>query len=208
VSAVTVPFAAVWAQPAESGSAAQGMATLEAFLDGVQSLTADFKQELWTADQKLLQTETGSLSLKRPNRFRWTYVDPTELVVAADGTRLWIYDIELAQITVAPFDDTIGASPAMLLSGDRNVREEFEVVETTTADGLNWVKLAPIAGGSDFGSVRIGFSGTAPRRLELVDGLGQVTRIELDNLDVNPDLADQLFELDVPAGVDVIGGEG
>jgi len=203
-----VPFAAAWAQPAESGSAVQGMATLEAFLDGVQSLTADFKQELWTADQKLLQTETGSLSLKRPNRFRWTYVDPTELVVAADGTRLWIYDIELAQITVAPFDDTIGASPAMLLSGDRNVREEFEVVETTTADGLNWVKLAPLAGGSDFGSVLIGFSGTAPRRLELVDGLGQVTRIELDNLDVNPELADQLFELDVPAGVDVIGGEG
>ncbi len=54
----------------------------------------------------------------------------------------------------------------------------------------------------------IGFSGTAPRRLELVDGLGQVTRIELDNLDVNPELADTLFELDVPAGVDVIGGEG
>ena len=208
MSAVAVPCAAAWAQPAESGSAAQGMATLEAFLDGVQSLTADFKQELWTADQKLLQTETGSLSLKRPNRFRWTYVDPTELVVAADGTRLWIYDIELAQVTVAPFDDTIGASPAMLLSGDRNVREEFEVVETTTADGLDWVKLAPLAGGSDFGSVLIGFSGTAPRRLELVDGLGQVTRIELDNLDVNPELADQLFELDVPAGVDVIGGEG
>jgi outer membrane lipoprotein carrier protein len=198
---------AAWAQPAESG-AAQGMATLEAFLDGVQSLTADFKQELWTADQKLLQTETGSLSLKRPNRFRWTYVDPTELVVAADGTRLWIYDIELAQVTVAPFDDTIGASPAMLLSGDRNVREEFEVVETTTADGLNWVKLAPLAGGSEFGSVLIGFNGTAPRRLELVDGLGQITRIELDNLDVNPELADQLFELEVPAGVDVIGGEG
>ena len=153
MSAVAAQCAAASAQPAESGSAEQGMATLEAFLDGVQSLTADFKQELWTADQKLLQTETGSLSLKRPNRFRWTYVDPTELVVVADGTRLWIYDIELAQVTVAPFDDTIGASPAMLLSGDRNVREEFEVVDTYPADGLDWVKLAPLAGGSDFGSV-------------------------------------------------------
>ena len=208
MSAVAAQCAAARAQPAESGNAAQGFATLEAFLDGVQSLTADFKQELWTADQKLLQTETGSLSLKRPNRFRWTYVDPTELVVAADGTRLWIYDVELAQVTVAPFDDTIGASPALLLSGDRNVREEFEVVDTYPADGLDWVKLAPLAGGSDFGSVLIGFSGTAPRRLELVDGLGQVTRIELDNLDVNPELADTLFELEVPAGVDVIGGEG
>jgi outer membrane lipoprotein carrier protein len=184
------------------------MATLEAFLDDVQSLTADFKQELWTADQRLLQTETGSLSLKRPNRFRWTYVDPTELVVVANGTRLWIYDIELAQVTVAPFDNSVGASPAMLLSGDRNVRDEFEVVQTYVAEGLDWVKLVPRVGGSDFASVLIGFSATVPRRLELVDGLNQVTRIELDGLDVNPDLADDLFELDVPAGVDVIGGEG
>jgi chaperone LolA len=193
------------AQPAESGDAAKGIATLEAFLDGVRSLTADFKQELWSADQRLLQTETGSLSLKRPNRFLWTYVDPTELVVAADGTRLWIYDVDLAQVTVAPFDDAVGASPAVLLSGDRNVREEFEVVQNYPLDGLDWVKLAPRAAGSDFSSVLIGFSGTAPRRLELVDGLGQVTRIELDNLRLNPDLADEIFELDVPAGVDVIG---
>jgi chaperone LolA len=195
-------------EPAEKGSVAQGLATLEGFLDGVRSLEADFKQELFTADRQLLQTETGSLALKRPNRFRWTYVDPTELVVAADGKRLWIYDVELAQVTVAPFDDTVGASPALLLSGDRNVREEFEVVDTYVAEGLDWVKLAPRAGGSDFASVLIGFSGTAPRRLELVDGLNQVTRIELDNLDVNPELADDVFELDVPAGVDVIGGEG
>lgn len=205
MSVVAVPSVAA-AQPADS-SAAKGYATLEAFLDGVRSLTADFKQELWTADQRLLQTDTGSLSLKRPNRFRWTYVEPTELVVAADGMRLWIYDAELAQVTVAPFDDTVGASPAMLLSGDRNVREEFEVVQTYAAEGLDWVELAPRAGGADFTSVLIGFSGTAPRRLELVDGLNQVTRIELDNLDLNPDLADDLFELDVPDGVDVIGGE-
>jgi outer membrane lipoprotein carrier protein len=196
------------AQAPETRSVEQGLATLEAFLDQVQSLTADFTQELWNADQQLLQTETGSLSLKRPNRFRWTYVDPTELVVAADGTQLWIYDVELAQVTVAPFDDSVGASPAMLLSGGRNVREDFEVVQTYAADGLDWVKLVPRAGGSDFTSVLIGFSGATPRRLELVDGLNQVTRIELDKLDVNPALPDDLFELDVPAGVDVIGGEG
>jgi outer membrane lipoprotein carrier protein len=191
------------AQPARDVAPA-GLATLEAFLDGVQSLTADFKQELWTADQELLQTETGSLSLKRPNRFRWTYVEPTELIVVADGSQLWIYDVELAQVTVAPFD-SVGASPAMLLSGDRNVRDQFEVVQTTQADGLDWVKLEPLAAGSDFTSVLIGFSGTAPRRIEFVDGLNQVTRIELDNFDVNPELADDVFELKVPEGVNVLG---
>jgi len=190
------------AQPA--GDAQAGLATLEAFLDGVQSLTADFKQQIWSADQQLQQTETGTLSLKRPNRFRWTYVEPTQLIVVADGSQLSIYDVELEQVTVAPFD-SVGASPAMLLSGDRNVREQFEVVDTYPADGLSWVKLQPLGGGSDFTSILIGFDGTAPRRLELVDGLNGVTRIELDNLDVNPELADDVFKLEVPAGVNVLG---
>jgi chaperone LolA len=194
---------------ASAQSPHDGMATLEAFLDGVQSLEANFKQQLWTADQRLLQTDIGSLSLKRPNRFRWTYDDPADddpatLVVAADGMRLWIYDVELEEVTVTPFDDTIGTSPAMLLSGDRNVREAFDVVDAYAADGLDWIKLEP-TGSSDFSSVLIGFRGTEPRRLELVDGLGQVTRIELDNLVVNAEIADDVFELDVPAGVNIIG---
>jgi len=184
---------------------AGGIATLEAFLNGVHTLTADFKQEIWNAEE-LQQTDTGSLSMKRPNRFRWTSHQPTELTIVADGERLWIYDVELAQVTVTPFDDTIGSSPAMLLSGGRDVREEFEVVQAYPADGLDWVELEP-KGSSDFSSVSIGFSGTEPRRLELVDGLGQVTRIELDNLVVNPEIGDDVFELEVPAGVDV-NGEG
>jgi outer membrane lipoprotein carrier protein len=194
------------AQTASAQPAADGFATLEAFLDGVQSLTADFKQELWSTDQELMQTDTGTLSMRRPNRFRWVYEAPAELTIVADGERLWIYDVELAQVTITPFDDTVGASPAMLLSGDRNVRETFDVVDQFALEGLDWIKLEP-KGSSDFSSVSIGFSGKEPRRLALVDGLGGVTRIELDNVVVNPEIADDVFELVVPAGVDV-SGEG
>lgn len=192
---------------ASAQPATDGFATLDAFLDGVQSLTADFKQELWSVDRELVQTDTGTLALKRPNRFRWVYEAPAELTIVADGAQLWIYDAELAQVTVTPFDDTVGASPAMLLSGDRNVREEFEVVDRYPLDGLDWITLEPI-GSSDFSSVSIGFNGKEPRRLELVDGRGEVTRIELDNVVVNPEIADSVFELEVPEGVHVSGGEG
>jgi outer membrane lipoprotein carrier protein len=192
------------AHGAAAQSAPDGIARLEAFLDGVHSLTADFKQELWTDNGRLQQTDTGSLSLKRPNRFRWTYAAPSELVIVADGEKLRIYDVELKEVTVTPFDDTVGASPAVLLSGDRNVREDFEVVQAYTLDALDWVKLEP-RGASDFSSIAIGFNGNEPRRLELVDGLGQITRIQLDNLVVNPDIADDVFKLDVPPGVDVSG---
>jgi outer membrane lipoprotein carrier protein len=183
------------------------LATLEAFLDGVQSMTADFKQEIWNADQELQQTDTGTLALKRPNHFRWIYEAPAELTIVADGTQLKIYDVELAEVTVAPFDDTVGSSPAMLLSGDGSVRDQFEVVQARRLDGLDWIELEPKAS-SDFSSVSIGFNGKEPRRLELVDGLGQVTRIELENIELNPAIADEVFELDVPEGVNVVGGEG
>ena len=192
---------------AAAQSAAEGIAKLEAFLESVHSLTADFEQELWTAERELLQTDTGSLSLKRPNRFRWSYEEPTELTIVADGAQLWIYDVELAQVTVTPFDDNLAASPAMLLSGDRAVRDDYEVVDSYPLDGLDWIKLEPKRT-SDFSAVSIGFNGTEPRRLELVDGLGQVTRIELDNLLLNPEISDEVFELAVPAGVDVVGDEG
>ena len=192
------------AHGASAQSAPDGIARLDAFLNGVHSLTAAFKQELWTDSGRLQQTDTGSLSLKRPNRFRWTYAAPSELVIVADGEKLRIYDVELKEVTVTPFDDTVGASPAVLLSGDRNVREDFEVVQSYTLDALDWVKLEP-RGASDFSSIAIGFSGNEPRRLELVDGLGQITRIQLDNLVVNPDISDDVFKLDVPPGVDVNG---
>jgi outer membrane lipoprotein carrier protein len=194
------------AAQSERAAAPSGFTALEAFLDGVQSLTADFKQEVWSAEQELLRSDRGSLELKRPNRFRWTYLEPTKLIVVADGSRLSIYDVDLKQVTVAPFDESVGASPATLLSGDRNVREQFEVVATYQAEGLDWVKLEPLAS-SDFTSVLIGFKGAAPQRLELVDGLNEVTRVELDNLEINPQLGDEVFELDLPADVDVIGGD-
>lgn len=196
------------AQPRETSDTDRGFATLEAFLDGVRSLTADFTQELYSADQRLLETETGTFSLERPNRFRWSYVEPTELLVVADGAKLWMYDVDLAQVTVAPLDETVASSPAMLLSGDRGIRDTFDVVRTYELDGLEWVKLAPKAEGSDFASVLIGFQGNAPQRLELVDGLNQVTRIVFANIVVNPELADAVFEFSPPAGVDVIGSEG
>ncbi|HVS23222.1 MAG TPA: outer membrane lipoprotein chaperone LolA [Gammaproteobacteria bacterium] len=192
------------AQPAHGDASA----TLDAFLSGVHSLTADFKQEIYAADERLLETDTGTLSLARPNLFRWSQAEPSELVVVADGKKLWTYDVELAQVTVAPLDDTVSSSPAMLLSGDRGVRDGFDVVETFSRDGLDWVRLAPKAGAADFSSVLIGFEGKSPRRLELVDGVNHITRIALANVVVNPELAAAVFEFKPPAGVHVLGGKG
>jgi len=196
-------------QTAEAGAEHEGGAeALDAFLDEVTVLQADFVQETRSADGSLLETSSGTLSLRRPSRFRWHESQPYELLVVADGENLWIYDVELEQATVAPLDENVASSPAMLLSGDRAVRDGFSVVDRFTRDGLEWVQLVPKLEGTDFRLVVIGFEGTSPRRLELVNSLNQITLIELSNVAVNPELDDEVFEFDPPRGVDVIGTPG
>jgi chaperone LolA len=208
-AAQSSPSAEAESAEADSGGSKRSTAApaLDAFLDQVQTLTANFMQEIRGADGAVIETASGSVALSRPNRFRWIYEQPFEQQIIADGRDLWIYDVELEQVTRAPLDDTVASSPAMLLSGDKAVREGFDVVESFERDGLSWVRLAPHLPGTDFQSVLIGFDGTAPRRLELEDTLSQVTRIDLTDVVLNAKLRDRLFEFKPPRGVDVIGGD-
>lgn len=207
--ALFIPFAAsVSAQQAAASSGSPGTAALEHFLSDVETLEADFRQELWSADNKLLENASGTFALHRPNQFLWDYRQPDEQRIVADGKRLWMYDVGLAQATVSPLDETAAGSPAMLLSGDQAVRDSFDVEDSYESDGLSWVKLRPKLSGTDFSSVLIGFADGVPQRLELVDGLDQTTRIEFSNVVVNHKLDEDLFRFKVPRGVDVIGGDG
>ncbi|HEX5419574.1 MAG TPA: outer membrane lipoprotein chaperone LolA [Gammaproteobacteria bacterium] len=214
LAVILLSAAAAYAQPGQGGESSgpakasasgPGADDLRAFLAQVETLTADFKQQVHAPDGHVLKTASGSMALSRPDRFRWVYDKPYRQLVIADGRYLWVYDIELEQATRAPLDETSPSSPAMLLSGDQAVREGFDVVESFERDGLDWVRLEPKLASADFRSVLIGFQGSSPRRLKLEDSLNQLTDIELDRVVVNPKLKDKLFEFKPPRGVDVIG---
>jgi len=196
-------FALVAAHPVSAQENQGGSALLDRFLDEVETLTADFEQTVTTPND--IETQTGQLALERPSRFRWHYEEPFEQLIVADGKNIWMLDVELEQATVTPLDDTIASTPAMLLSGDRAVREGFTVVEEFEADGLSWLRLEPEIEGTDFDSVLLGFDELAPRRLEFVNGLGHVTAITLSDVELNAELDDDLFRFDRPRGVDVLG---
>jgi outer membrane lipoprotein carrier protein len=193
------------AQSSSDQPAPPGGKLLDDFVDGVHSLSADFRQDLWSADGTLIEESSGHFALKRPNRFLWNYEKPIQQEVVCDGKHLWMYDVELAQVTVTALDEPSASTPAMLLSGDKSVRDEFEIVGSSRTEGLDWVQVKPKLQGTDFRSIRIGFRDGDLARLELVDGLDQTTRIEFSNLVRNPSLEDSMFEFTVPAGVDVIG---
>lgn len=186
-------------------SASPGTDALDDFLDNVQTLNAQFSQEIWTAEQELLESAVGTMALARPDRFYWHYETPVETIVVADGEALWMYDVELEQVSVTPLDEIAAANPALLLSGGEDLRERFEVERSYRMDDQDWVELVPKAAGGDFSSVLIAFRDGLPRQLELVDGLDQTTRIVFEDVEVNVAVDESLFEFEPPPGADVIG---
>ena len=198
--------AAEAAEAAETAEAdGNGAGVLDRFIEETRTLQADFSQELLDGEGNLVEAASGTFSLKRPNRFLWSYAEPFEQQVVADAENLWIHDVELAQVTVSPLEGAIASSPAMLLSGDGRVRDGFEFVESSRDGEIVWISLAPREQGVDFRSVQLGFDAGELFALVLVDALGQVTSIVFQNVAVNGDIEDEFFQFEPPAGADVIG---
>lgn len=185
-----------------------GAERLAEFLRTVTTLQADFTQTVADNEGFVLQEAAGTLVVHRPGRFRWDYAMPAAQVVVADGERVWMYDPDLAQVTVRPMDATLASTPAMLLSGDGVLDDEIRLQELGETDGIVWVGVSPNANDAEFESARIGFRGTLPAVIELVDPFGQRTRIEFNRMRVDEPVDATLFLFDPPPGVDVIGADG
>ena len=104
-----------------------------------------------------------------------------------------------------PIDETLTGTPAMLLSGQGSLDDNFRIVETYQRDGLGWVALEPLETSPEFESLRIGLDGASIACIEVVDSLGQLSRLEFSDFLRDPPLDDTLFRFEPPAGVDVIG---
>lgn len=178
------------------------------FLTTVHSLTADFTQVVTDPSLRKMKQSEGTLAIKRPNRFRWDYAAPNQEIIVADGKRVWLYDVELQQVTVKPLDGTLAASPAVLLSGSNDVGRNFTVQDIGVKDGVEWVRLTPKVKDTDFDDVRLGFRDGTVAVMELKDALGNLTRITFTHVVRNPALSDDRFHFTLPPGADVIGDTG
>ncbi|MHB1238458.1 MAG: outer membrane lipoprotein chaperone LolA, partial [Gallionella sp.] len=89
---------------------------LKTFIATTHSAQADFTQEVLDQDGKRIQSASGTMQFVRPGKFRWTYRKPYEQLIVGDGTKFWLYDADLNQVTVRKLDAALGSSPAALLS--------------------------------------------------------------------------------------------
>lgn len=178
--------------------------SLRRFFNQVQSYTARFQQVVFDEAQKPIQESTGRLWLQRPNKFRWNYDKPRQQIVG-DGERVWVYDEELAQISVRSMATGLADTPAMLLTGKGRLEDSFAIKNQTVEADIAWVELIPKRKDSGFERLRIGFEQGKIRVIEMLDGLGHTTRYTLRNGEENVPIESARFAFIPPKGVDVVG---
>jgi outer membrane lipoprotein carrier protein len=191
--------------------AADAPNALDRFLDGLHSLRMHFSESRTDAHGREVDHASGELLVLRPNRLRWdtrpasgAASEQGQLLVT-DGRNSWFYDRDLQQVTVKPIDAALSATPAMLLSGDQDVRQNFSVASSGTHDGLAWVRVQPHGNDADFREAQLGFAGNELKRMILKDKLGQTTALSFDRAERNAPVSPDEVTFTPPSGVDVIG---
>lgn len=186
--------------------AGEGRVLLDRFLTETQTMSANFKQTLRASDGKLMQESAGVFYLQRPGKFRWNYTQPYPQEIVSDGEQVWVYDVDLEQVTVQRQGAGQNNTPMALLQNKQKLEDAFEIQERGTESGLHRIELLNKKDDVDFDRIVLGLDAQGLRFLRLHDQFEQTTDIFFTELQSNPELDAGIFQFTPPEGVDVFGG--
>jgi len=184
---------------------ADSLQQLREFLTQTSSARGDFSQTSSKGPTaRAGQASGGYFEFSRPGRFRWVTTRPYQQVIVNDGTKLYVYDPDLNQVTVKKLGGAIPASPASILFGSNDFERDFEVTSDGSRDGIDWILARPRSQDSSFERIRIGFRDGLPVAMDLADAFGQTTQLRFTGVQRNPKIEPGRFRFEPPKGADVL----
>lgn len=206
----------------DDARAQEGLAIIDAAgarYAAVETVCADFTQQLSVPLLGRERTGTGRLCTGRPNLFSMRFDEPAGDVIVVDGESAWVY---------FPSNDekTVMKAPAEQSAGGRDFHREFlvdtgskydvtyEEVEVVEGRSAHRLRLRPL-GPASYRAAVLWIDEGQPvlRRLRLEEENGNVRTITLDDVVFGADVGADWFTFTVPAGALVVeppgsGGRG
>lgn len=194
------------------GASADGLQDLEKFLREVGSGKAGFTQVVTSpkrATETVARSKTslGTFEFLRPNRFRFEYTKPFEQTIVADGQTLWLYDVDLNQVTARGQKEVLGSTPAALIAAGTDLKglsDAFDLKAGVPQGGLEWLEAKPRDRNGQLQMVRVGFRQGQLSVLDIEDSLGQRSVLTFNNWQSNAPLKAADFKFEAPVGASVM----
>ena len=173
-------------------------------LNEMNSLTGNFKQKVLDPNGETLQEVSGQFFFKKPNLFKWDYLEPSKSQLISDGELLYLYDPDLKQVVISQLKNLGGVSPAMLLV-NREIENLFEISVIKDRKGINWFKAVPQEPEkANFKEVFINFVQKKLKGMRVIDSFDNITEIEFIKVSRNIIINEAIFLFNTPEDTDVI----
>lgn len=185
----------------QAGGNPKDIQALRDLLQPITSLSANFTQQITDAEGFEIEVSEGLFEVAQPAKLRWHITQPMPQQIISDGSTLWVFDPDLEQVIIQPFNRDIAATPAILFSGDLDQLDKAYFVRE---DSVGLFTLTSERAGSLFSSMQIRFVNQQPVLISLTDNLEQTTTITFSKLQINPAINADRFIFEVPPEVDVI----
>ena len=194
---------------------AGGLESLEQFVKSARTGKAGFTQVVTSPAKEeqgpRTKTQSGTFEFQRPGKFRFDYTKPFEQTIVADGQTLWLYDVDLKQVTARQQEQVLGSTPAAIVAAAPDLaalKKDFDLSEEPAKDGQEWVKATPKSRDGQLNSILVGFkqgaSGPELGTLEILDSFGQRSVLTFKDFEMNASLPASAFQFKPPEGVDVL----
>lgn len=161
---------------------------IEAYLNNIKSLEATFVQMASNG-----ATAEGRLFIKKPNKIRMEYADPTNVLIVGDGQFIVYNDLELDQVTHIDYDD-IPAS--LILANDIKIDgKNIKIADFYQDSGSTSITL-DYAGKGDLGPITLVFSNNPMelKQWKIVDPQSVEVTVSLYDAQKDVELSDKIFE--------------
>lgn len=181
-------------------------AQLEALVNSIQSMQADFQQTVKQGDKVVSKTR-GRMAMQKPGHFYWQTDPPYSQVIYISNKIMWVYEPDLKQATMKAVGDDAATTPAALLSGyDKRLTTYYKM---NTIEGENNTIGYQLTAANKNASLRyiyLRFQGDKLLQMYIKDQLDQSMEINFSHLRVNQPVDKALFQFVPPAGTDVVQG--
>ncbi len=188
---------------------------LQARYEKTKDIQADFAQKTMIEGFERPIASSGKVYIKKPGRLRWNYLDPSIEDIYVNRDDVKVYVPEHKQVLVGKLTQMAASkAPLELLLGAAKLDESFDIEPTPgTGRGVGGVRLLTL-----LPKAREGEAGSSLQRIvlevfpktyfirtiSLYEVSGNVSSFEFSSLQSNIGLGDTVFDLKLPADVEVV----
>ena len=185
---------------------------VETRFSSMKNFTASFRQKQFDASLGETEVSGGSVTMQKPLKMRWEYLEPQKQTVVSDGKSIYFYMPSDRQVMVEPLGNILTSrSPALFLAGSHRLSEIFRIKLEPADDKDRMgsdIKLSLVPKEKSLTVTRIILSVKSGdftiSAFTLYDWTGNRTEIAFTEMKINGKINEEVFTFNRPAGVEVV----